>query len=236
MVKPKTTTSKGVTETAQSQTQQPQTAQTQSQPKPAEKTTTNNSTDNGKLETQKQQPDYTVEKRFDRESGSYIETTRYRDGDVYERFYSDNSYRNPTKVISTNANGKRMIRSHEKDNLLGTSKITEYYEPGYMDGYPKGMYKEITFEKGLRKEVCTDGDNLATRWYNRKGDLIKEDLSAPNKDGRIKFEELEHGWQEVYADGRTLQHISHGNGYYDDIITYADGTKKIKSGYFMIQF
>lgn len=159
-------------------------------------------------------------------------TANYKDGHAVEKFYNKSG--NVIKEIRTDVNGKKMTREYKYDkDGFDVISVNETYEAGYiyqtkpLKTYSEGMLKETTFDKGLRKEVCTDGNNIETSWYDRKGALVKQERSTPNKYGIVKFEKTGHGYKDTYADGRTVENVYHGNSC-DVITTYPNGTKEVK--------
>lgn len=149
-----------------------------------------------------------------------------------KKFYNKSG--NVTKEIRTDVNGKKMTTEYKYDkDGYDVISVNETYEPGYiyqtkpLKTYQNGMLKETTFDKGLRKEVCIDGNNLKTSWYDRKGELVKQECSTQNQYGIVKFEKTGHGYKNTYADGRIVENVYHGNSC-DVITTYPNGTKEVK--------
>ena len=92
------------------------------------------------------------------------------------------------------------------------------------------MIKETTFKNGVRKEVCTDGETLTTNWYDRKGEIIKQEFSSPDKNGMIKYERTNSGYKETFADGHSFERIYNpAKECYDEIRIFADGRKEVNS-------
>lgn len=205
---------------------QPKSRQTQT--KPAENTGANNAENLTANRT-----DRTVETKVDAHKRTVQKSTKYKDGHTVEKFYNKSGA--ITKEIRTDVNGKKMTveYKYDKDGFNVISK-TETYDAGYifetnpMRIYPKGMMKETTFEKGLRKEVCTDGETLTTNWYDRQSNIVKQELSTPDRYGRIKYEKTKNGEIETFADGRVVEKRYHRDTY-DEITTYPDGTKKTRT-------
>ena len=175
--------------------------------------------------------------------------TKETNTNVKKEYQSEEFYNKSgtlTKEVLTDANGKKhtIEYKYDKDGFEVIS-TTEYYEPGYIyeshgfnksgnltgKSYPEGMLKETTFENGLRKEVSTDGKELTTKWYDRHNDVIKVEYSTPDKNSIIKIEQFDNGNKTTYtyADGHTVESIYNRNtGWYDDKITYPDGSVEIK--------
>ena len=205
---------------------QPKSRQTPT--KPAENTGANNTENLAANQTNK-----TVETKADSHKRT-VQKSTYKDGHTVEKFYNKSGA--ITKEVRTDVSGKKMTveYKYDKDGFDLISQ-TETYDAGYIFGtnptriYPKGMIKETTFEKGMRKEVCTDGETLATNWYNRQGDIVKQELSTPDKYGRIKYEKTKNDEIETFADGRIVEKKYNNYDTYDEITTYPDGTKTTRT-------
>lgn len=179
-----------------------------------------------------EQQNNTVETKVDAQGRITQKVTKYKDGHTVEKFYNKSG--NVTKEIRSDVNGKKMTTEYKYDkDGFDVISVNKTYEPGYiyqtkpLKTYSEGMLKETTFDKGLRKEVCTDGNNLKTSWYDRKGELVKQELSTQNQYGIVKFEKTGHGYKNTYADGRIVENVYHGNSC-DVITTYPNGTKEVK--------
>lgn len=206
----------------------------QPQAKSVEQAKTN---DTGKLTAE--QPNYTVEKKLDAQGRTTQTTTKYKDGYIVEKFYNKSG--SITKKVRTDINGKKMTveYKYDKDGFNIISQ-TETYEPGYIyqsnpvKKYPKGMIKETTWENGLRKEVCTDGDALTTNWFDRRNEIIRQEFSTPDKRGRIRYEKTNLGYKETYNDGHTFETRFNGNGW-DYIKRYIDGSKQVRQNALVVE-
>ena len=204
---------------------QPKSRQTPT--KPAENTGANNTENLAANQTNK-----TVETKADSHKRT-VQKSTYKDGHTVEKFYNKSGA--ITKEVRTDVSGKKMTveYKYDKDGFDLISQ-TETYDAGYIFGtnptriYPKGMIKETTFEKGMRKEVCTDGETLTTNWYDRQSNIVKQELSTPDRYGRIKYEKTKNGEIETFADGRVVEKRYHRDTY-DEITTYPDGTKKTQT-------
>ena len=214
-----------------SQSQAQTASQTQTQPKP-QQTTQTKPAETTKTENP-EALNRTAENKVDTQNRT--KTTKYQDRHTVEKFYNKSGA--ITKEIRTDVNGKKMTveYKYDKDGFNVISK-TETYEAGYVYQtnpkiiYNKGMIKETTFKNGVRKEVCTDGETLTTNWYDRKGEIIKQEFSSPDKNGMIKYERTNSGYKETFADGHSFERIYNpAKECYDEIRIFADGRKEVNS-------
>ena len=166
-------------------------------------------------------------------------TTQYNNGHKVEKFYNKSG--SISKEIRTDVNGKKMTVEYKYDKKgFDVISKTETYEPGYiyqsnpLKTYSKGMIKESSWENGLRKEVCTDGDALTTNWYNRHNEIIKQECSIPDKYGRIGYEKTRTGYKETFADGRTFE-ANFDNRGGDYITRFIDGSSRVRHNALIIQ-
>ena len=116
-------------------------------------------------------------------------------------------------------------RKNIKQSAIGSKQFTG----------KKEILKETTFENNLRKEVCTDGKNLTTKWYDSNGKIVKAEYSVPDKDGVIKVERTKGDFKKTYADGHTWECTYNKNtGWYDYRMTYPDGRVEIQENAFRL--
>ncbi len=180
-----------------------------------------------------------VNTKVDARGRTTQKTTQYNNGHKVEKFYNKSG--SIFKEIRTDVNGKKMTVEYKYDKKgFDVISKTETYEPGYiyqsnpLKTYSKGMIKESSWENGLRKEVCTDGDALTTNWYNRRNEIIKQECSIPDKYGRIGYEKTISGYKEIFADGRTFEanFDSRGGNY---ITRFIDGSSLVRHNALIIK-
>ncbi len=173
----------------------------------------------------------TEETKFDPQSNMTVKTTKYSNGSTVEKFYTKSG--RLEKEIIIDQNGIKQTIEYKYDANSKLLSKTEYSDPGYYNS--KGTMKEYTYEKGLEKEVCYDGDNITTTWRDYDGTIVKQEFSTPNAHGVISTEKTKLGRKDVYADGQIFETRFNGRSY-DYITTQADGTIEIKPNALSIVF